>query len=77
MNKKSVKKKSVKKSKQQQKIDDQDKKIDDQASQIEAIKNNIPLDKLEHFYEVAELINDLVTNKKIYNQNESRLKYNE
>ena len=43
----------------------------------EAIKNNIPLDKLEHFYEVAELINDLVTNKKIYNQNESRLKYNE
>ena len=37
----------------------------------EAIKNNIPLEKLEHFYEVAEVINDMVCNKKIYNQSDS------
>ncbi|MCF8274359.1 MAG: MarR family transcriptional regulator [Flavobacteriaceae bacterium] len=34
----------------------------------EAIRNNISEEKLNHFYEVAELINELVTNKKIYNQ---------
>ncbi|HEY5688880.1 MAG TPA: MarR family transcriptional regulator [Yeosuana sp.] len=34
----------------------------------EAIKNNVSEEKLRHFYEVAELINDMVTNKKIYNQ---------
>lgn len=42
----------------------------------EAIKNNISLEKLEHFYEVAEVINDMVSNKKIYNQSDS-LKKNE
>jgi DNA-binding MarR family transcriptional regulator len=34
----------------------------------DAIKNNVSEEKLRHFYEVAELINDMVTNKKIYNQ---------
>ena len=34
----------------------------------ETIKNNVSKEKLRHFYEVAELINDMVTNKKIYNQ---------
>lgn len=34
----------------------------------EAIKNNIDEEKLMHFYEVSEVINDMVTNKKIYNQ---------
>ncbi|WP_100614859.1 MarR family winged helix-turn-helix transcriptional regulator [Confluentibacter citreus] len=34
----------------------------------EAIKNNVSEEKLKHFYEVSELINHLVSNKKIYNQ---------
>jgi DNA-binding MarR family transcriptional regulator len=34
----------------------------------EAIKKNISEEKLKHFYEVSEVINDLVSNKKIYNQ---------
>ncbi len=34
----------------------------------EAIRNNISEEKLNHFYEVAELINEMVSNKKIYNQ---------
>lgn len=34
----------------------------------DAIKHNVSEEKLRHFYEVAELINDMVTNKKIYNQ---------
>lgn len=34
----------------------------------EAIKNNISEEKLNHFYEVSELINHMVSNKKIYNQ---------
>lgn len=34
----------------------------------EAIRKNVPEDKLNHFYEVAEIINDMVSNKKIYNQ---------
>jgi len=36
----------------------------------EAIKKNISAEKLENFYEVAEIINDLISNKKIYNQKE-------
>ena len=32
----------------------------------EAIKKNIDEEKLNHFYEVAETINELVSNKKIY-----------
>jgi len=34
----------------------------------DAIRNNISEEKLNHFYEVAEVINDMVSNKKIYNQ---------
>jgi DNA-binding MarR family transcriptional regulator len=34
----------------------------------EAIRNNIAPEKLHHFYEVADLINNLISNKKIYNQ---------
>lgn len=33
----------------------------------DTIKNNISEEKLNHFYEVAELITDMVSNKKIYN----------
>lgn len=40
----------------------------------ETIKKNISEDKLNHFYEVSELITDLISNKKIYNQSESILK---
>jgi DNA-binding MarR family transcriptional regulator len=35
----------------------------------EAIKNNVSEEKLKNFYEVAELINEMVSNKKIYNKN--------
>lgn len=34
----------------------------------EAIRNNISDEKLNHFYEVSELINHMVSNKKIFNQ---------
>ncbi|WP_338731016.1 MarR family winged helix-turn-helix transcriptional regulator [Mangrovimonas cancribranchiae] len=34
----------------------------------EAIRDNISEEKLNHFYDVAELINDMISNKKIYNQ---------
>lgn len=40
----------------------------------EAIRNNIAPEKLQHFYEVAELINTLISNKKIYNQKENSFK---
>lgn len=33
-----------------------------------AVKHRVPPEKLSHFYEVAELINDIISNKKIYNQ---------
>ncbi|MEJ2112343.1 MAG: MarR family transcriptional regulator [Flavobacteriaceae bacterium] len=36
----------------------------------EAILNNISQVKIDHFYEVAELINNMISNKKIYNQKE-------
>ncbi len=32
------------------------------------IKQHISSEKMKHFYEVAELINDMISNKKIYNQ---------
>jgi DNA-binding MarR family transcriptional regulator len=32
-----------------------------------AVRNNISEDKINSFYEVAELINELISNKKIYN----------
>ncbi|MFD1614878.1 MarR family winged helix-turn-helix transcriptional regulator [Gelatiniphilus marinus] len=38
----------------------------------ETIKKNICEEKLNSFYEVAELINSMVTNKKIYNQNNAK-----
>ncbi|HLT54046.1 MAG TPA: MarR family transcriptional regulator [Flavobacteriaceae bacterium] len=37
----------------------------------ETIRNQVSDDKIKHFYEVAELINNLISNKKIYNQNET------
>lgn len=40
----------------------------------ETIKNNISEDKLNHFYEVTETINELVSNKKIYNQKDNNIK---
>ena len=33
------------------------------------IRSNISDEKLKHFYEVADLINDMISNKKIYDQN--------
>jgi len=36
----------------------------------DVIKANISEEKLKHFYEVTEVINELVCNKKIYNQND-------
>lgn len=36
----------------------------------ETIKKNISAEKLKHFYEVTSIINDLVSNKKIYDQND-------
>jgi DNA-binding MarR family transcriptional regulator len=40
----------------------------------ETIKKTISEEKLNHFYEVAETINDLVSNKKIYNQKDNSIK---
>lgn len=40
----------------------------------EAIRKNIDVDKLQHFYEVADLINNMISNKKIYNQQEHSFK---
>ena len=37
----------------------------------EAIKHNVSEEQLLNFYEVAEVINDMVCNKKIYNQSDS------
>ncbi|AUC77203.1 MarR family winged helix-turn-helix transcriptional regulator [Olleya sp. Bg11-27] len=40
----------------------------------EAIKKHVSDDKLKHFYEVSDTINELISNKKIYNQKEHILK---
>lgn len=32
------------------------------------IRDNISEEKMDHFYEVAELINEMIANRKIYNQ---------
>lgn len=40
----------------------------------ESIRTNIAPEKLQHFYEVADLINTMISNKKIYNQKEHSLK---
>lgn len=37
----------------------------------ETIRKHISEEKIEHFYEVAEVINELISNKKIYNQKDS------
>ncbi|MCH7523951.1 MAG: MarR family transcriptional regulator [Bacteroidetes bacterium] len=39
----------------------------------ETIKKNISEEKLNHFYEVTELITEMISNKKIYNNKESIL----
>ncbi len=36
------------------------------------IRNNISEEKLNSFYDVAELINNLISSKKIYNQNDDK-----
>jgi MarR family transcriptional regulator, organic hydroperoxide resistance regulator len=36
----------------------------------EAIKKNVSEEKLKHFYEVADVINQMISNKKIYDQND-------
>ncbi len=38
------------------------------------IRENITEEKINHFYEVAELINEMISNKKIYNHKEDILK---
>lgn len=43
----------------------------------DAIRNNITPEKLQHFYEVADLINNMISNKKIYNQKEHSFNPNE
>ncbi|NNE33130.1 MAG: MarR family transcriptional regulator [Winogradskyella sp.] len=40
----------------------------------ETIRNNVSKEKIENFYEVAEVINYMISNKKIYNQKEHILK---
>lgn len=35
----------------------------------EVIRNQVTEEQINHFYEVAELINDMISNKKIYDQN--------
>lgn len=37
----------------------------------DAVRNNVPKEKIEHFYEVAEVINNMISNKKIYKQQET------
>ena len=38
-----------------------------------AIKSNITTEKLENFYEVAEVINNMISNKKIYTKKEQTI----
>ncbi|WP_452596559.1 MarR family winged helix-turn-helix transcriptional regulator [Pontimicrobium sp. MEBiC01747] len=40
----------------------------------ETVRKNVSEEKLKHFYEVSEVINELISNKKIYNQKQSVLK---
>jgi len=40
----------------------------------DAIKKHVSEEKLKHFQEVTETINELISNKKIYNQKQSVLK---
>mgnify|MGYP005996448825 FL=1 len=40
----------------------------------EAIKNNVSSEELTNFYKVAEIINNMISNKQIYNKKEHILK---
>lgn len=40
----------------------------------ETVKKNVTEDQLNNFYEVAEIINNMISNKHIYNQKEHSLK---
>ncbi|MGO4913636.1 MULTISPECIES: MarR family winged helix-turn-helix transcriptional regulator [unclassified Leeuwenhoekiella] len=40
----------------------------------DAVRNNIDSQKIEHFFEVIHVINDLIQNKKIYNTSETTIK---
>ncbi|RMB60968.1 MarR family transcriptional regulator [Dokdonia sinensis] len=39
-----------------------------------AVRNNISEEKVNHFYEVIDTINDLIQNRKVFNQEETILK---
>ncbi|GAB5564527.1 MAG: MarR family transcriptional regulator [Winogradskyella sp.] len=43
----------------------------------EAIHNNVSEEELESFFKVADIVNHLISNKKIYNQNETISNKNE
>ena len=40
----------------------------------ESIRNNVSNDELSNFYKVAEIINNMISNKQIYNQKEHTIK---
>ncbi|WP_442845945.1 MarR family winged helix-turn-helix transcriptional regulator [Leeuwenhoekiella sp. H156] len=40
----------------------------------EAIRNNIEAEKIDHFFEVINVINDLIQNKKVYKTTETTIK---
>ncbi len=40
----------------------------------DTIKKSVSEEQLNHFYEVAEVINNMISNKNIYNQKESSIK---
>jgi DNA-binding MarR family transcriptional regulator len=40
----------------------------------DTIKANVSLEELDHFYKVSEIINNMISNKQIYNQKEYILK---
>ncbi|NRA92575.1 MAG: MarR family transcriptional regulator [Psychroserpens sp.] len=42
----------------------------------EAIRNNVSDGELDSFYKVAEIINNMISNKQIYNQKEHTIKQN-
>ena len=43
----------------------------------ETIRKNVSDSQLDNFYKVAEIINNMISNKQIYNQKEQIIKYNE
>ena len=40
----------------------------------ESIRKNLPKEKIDHFYEVAHVINELISNRKIYTNNQVEIK---